>query len=189
MTPTRPTADDAPPAPRLLPLALALTAVVFALDQGVKWLVLEGMNLRERLVIEVAPFLDLTLAWNTGVNFGLFASNAGPQQAILAAFAVLVSAGLLYWASVTRDRWTAAACGLVAGGALGNALDRLLEGAVVDFLNFDCCGIGNPYAFNVADAAIFLGAGLLLWRSWRDEEPTAARGRPAERTDAGDETP
>jgi len=55
--------------------------------------------------------------------------------------------------------------GLVVGGAIGNALDRVIYGAVADFLNMSCCGLNNPYVFNVADIAIFAGAGLLIWHS------------------------
>lgn len=149
-------------------VALAIAFGVFALDQASKWWVLDGLGLREQLVLTVAPFLNLVLTWNTGVNFGVLASGSETQQIVLATLAIAVSIALLIWARRTGDRRVAAGCGFVVGGALGNAADRLREGAVVDFLNFDCCGIGNPYAFNFADAAIFLGAALLIWAAWRE---------------------
>lgn len=150
-------------------LTVVIAVVIFAIDQASKWWVLDVMDLRERGVIEILPILDFALAWNTGVNFGLFASGAASQQYILAGFAVIVSIVLLVWSWRASDPRFWAAAGLVIGGALGNALDRVREGAVVDFLNFDCCGIGNPFAFNVADTAIFLGAIGLAIFLWRDD--------------------
>lgn len=157
--------------------ATVIAVAAFALDQASKWWVLEQLGLRERLRIEIAPFLNFVYARNTGVNFGLMASSAEGQQILLAVFAAAVSVALLVWSWRTRDGWIGVGCGLVVGGALGNALDRLREGAVVDFLNMDCCGIGNPYAFNVADAAIFLGAAVLAWAAWGKPED-AAKGAP-----------
>lgn len=159
-------------------IAFGVAAATLALDQVSKYWVLEVLDLRTRGVIEVAPILDFALAWNTGINFGLFASGAPEQQYILAAFAVCVSVALAVWAVRSTDAVLTVALGLVIGGALGNAYDRVTEGAVVDFLNFDCCGIGNPFAFNIADAAIFLGAAIIALRVWRDE-PTGTTGSNA----------
>lgn len=151
-----------------LMIALVVAVIVFLLDQGSKYWVLEGLGLRQALEIEVLPVLRFVLAYNTGVNFGLFASGSSIQIWGLALFAVIVSIALFIWSRRTTDRRLAVACGLVAGGALANALDRLLEGAVIDFINVDCCGIGNPYAFNLADCAIFLGAIAIAVFAWRD---------------------
>lgn len=150
-------------------VAAAVSALTFALDQLTKYWVLDVLDLRSQGFIDVAPFLNFALARNTGVNFGVFASDSPHQQLILAAFAAAVSLALLIWAARSASRGFAVAAGLIIGGALGNALDRLREGAVMDFLNVDCCGIGNPYAFNVADAAIFLGAVAIALFFWRDE--------------------
>lgn len=160
-------------------LAIALGAAVFALDQFSKYAVLEWLNLRAVGRMEVAPFLDFALAYNRGVNFGLLASESPWAALALVSFATLVSIGLLIWAAYALSDWVAAGCGLVAGGALANALDRILDGAVIDFLNFDCCGIGNPYSFNLADSAIFLGAVLLAIYGWSDEPKDEARSGDA----------
>ena len=107
------------------------------------------------------------MAWNYGINFGLFSSSDGFQRWILTGFAFVVSAGVAIW--MLREppgKLGHISAGLLIGGALGNALDRLLYGAVADFLNMSCCGIDNPYAFNVADIAIFAGAmGLAFFSS------------------------
>lgn len=157
-------------------LALAVASAVFAADQLSKYGVLTGLDLASVGRIEVAPFLNFVLAYNYGVNFGLFASNSPWAAGALAALAGAVSLALFYWAARTASDGVTIGCGLVAGGALGNGFDRLWNGAVVDFLNVDCCGIGNPYAFNIADAGIFLGALLIAYCAWStgDEGPDAA---------------
>lgn len=157
---------------RVMP-AIGAASFVFAADQLSKYGVLELMRLGERGYVEVAPFVNFVLAYNRGVNFGVLAGDAEWRQFALAGFAALVSLALLIWASRSDDRRIGWGAGLTAGGALANAFDRLIDGAVVDFLNVDCCGIGNPYAFNLADVAVFLGAALIVWSAWG--EPAEAR--------------
>ncbi len=142
-------------------VVLAAASAAFLLDQASKWWVLSGLQLRERLVIDVAdPFLRFTLAWNTGANFGL---GDGIGRGVWIFAAVAISIGLAIWSQRMEQVWRRASVGLLIGGALGNALDRVVHGAVFDFLNMSCCGIRNPYAFNVADIFIFAGAaGLIL---------------------------
>ncbi|MSU91354.1 signal peptidase II [Rhodobacteraceae bacterium 2CG4] len=144
---------------------LAVTAgAVLALDRATKWAVVEGLNLAEVLRIEVAPpYLVFQMAWNRGINFGLFGSGSDAARWFLVALAVAISAGLSVWVlRGAAGRRAAVAVGAIVGGALGNAWDRIGYGAVADFLNMSCCGIDNPYAFNVADTAIFAGALALL---------------------------
>jgi len=142
--------------------ALLVAVLVFALDQATKLLVVEVLDLRTRLVIPVAdPFLNLTMAWNEGINFGLFDFGAAGRW-VLVALAVAIVIGLLFWVRGTRGWVPSLGTGAIVGGALGNVIDRLRYGAVADFINMSCCGIANPFAFNVADAAIFAGAALLL---------------------------
>jgi signal peptidase II len=144
-----------------------LSAVAwFLADQLSKWLVLHAAGLLERGVIEVVPpFLVFRLGYNTGINFGLFAGGPEVTRWVLTALALAISAWLWWWARKGLDRPLAlVSAGAVIGGALGNALDRVRVGAVVDFLNMSCCGIQNPFAFNVADVGIVLGAlGLLFF--------------------------
>ncbi|MEO1330806.1 MAG: signal peptidase II [Pseudomonadota bacterium] len=165
---------------RLLP-ALAIATPLYAVDQASKWWVLQELNLRALGAVEIGPFLNFVYALNTGVNFGLFASGSPNQQLFLAGFAAAVSLALLIWSARTDRLSIALACGMVVGGALANATDRLTEGGVVDFLNVSCCGIRNPFAFNIADVAIFAGALLLAWLSWSDdhrEQGSTSTDRP-----------
>ncbi|MGI9506383.1 MAG: signal peptidase II [Geminicoccaceae bacterium] len=125
-----------------------------------KWIALSGVDFAEN-PIRVTSFFDLVLVWNRGVSFGMF-NNAGAYgPMILSGIAIAVVLGLLYWLRQAENRLTVMALGLVIGGALGNVIDRFRFGAVVDFLDFHIAGYHWP-AFNVADAAICVGAVLLL---------------------------
>jgi len=137
----------------------ALLALI--LDQASKLWVLKGLNLAAVEKIEVfPPFLNFHMAWNTGVNFGLFAAN----KWILIALALAICVWVVLWVRRGMNAWGQVFAGLLLGGALGNVIDRVIYGAVVDFLNMSCCGIDNRWSFNVADAAIFVGAfGLILF--------------------------
>lgn len=144
------------------------TFVVFALDQVSKVVIVFWLDLINRGVIEVVPpLLTLRMAWNRGVNFGLFAGDSDILRWFLVGLSVVISAWVVWWMVTERPgRAAMISGGLLVGGALGNALDRVLYGAVADFLNMSCCGIDNPYAFNVADISIFLGAiGLVIFAS------------------------
>ncbi|MEL6267783.1 MAG: signal peptidase II [Pseudomonadota bacterium] len=144
----------------------AVALAVIVVDRATKWLVVEVMDLGHRLAIEVLPpYLNLVMAWNTGINFGLFSDNDGWLRWVLVGLAVAVSIALTVWSARRGGRLVPIASGVVIGGALGNAWDRVQYGAVADFLNMSCCGIDNPYAFNVADVAIFAGAMLLAWKA------------------------
>ena len=142
---------------------------VFLFDQLSKYLVVHTLDLANVGRIEVLPpFLVFRMAWNTGVNFGLL--SGADMRWVLVAVAVVITAAVLIW--VRREggnRWAQIGAGLLAGGALGNVIDRIIYGAVADFLNMSCCGIDNPFAFNLADAGIFLGAVLLVIFSGKDE--------------------
>ena len=142
-------------------------ALAFGLDQLSKLAVVHVLNLREILVMPVAPpFLVFRMGWNEGINFGLF-SGAGARWALVA-LAVAISLWLVRWARRLERPVARVSAGLVAGGAIANALDRVVYGAVADFLNMSCCGIVNPFAFNLADVAIFAGAaGLVLFAEER----------------------
>ena len=145
--------------PALLRIIALVAVVVLAADQLSKWWVVEVMGLEERLVIPVLPpLLTFKMAWNTGINFGLFGGGSDATRWVLIGITVVVSGALVWWVLRRGSAAMAYGAGLVLGGALGNAWDRLTYGAVADFLNTSCCGIDNPFAFNVADIAIFAGA-------------------------------
>ncbi|KGB80426.1 lipoprotein signal peptidase [Rhodovulum sp. NI22] len=146
---------------------LALTAfLIFVADQATKYLVVFGLNLRERLSVDVwPPYLNFRMAWNQGVNFGLLSNSAEIMRWVLVAVALVISGWVIRWAArAARALVAQIAAGCLVGGALGNVVDRVLYGAVADFLNMSCCGFDNPYSFNIADIAIFAGAlGLVLF--------------------------
>lgn len=138
----------------------------FLADQASKYLVVHSMNLRELGEITVLPgLLNLRMAWNYGVNFGLFAENGNLTRWVLIAVALIISGAVLWWTHHEENGPIARiAAGLLIGGALGNVVDRLLYGAVADFLNVTCCGFNNPYSFNIADIAVFAGAvGMVIF--------------------------
>ncbi len=139
---------------------------VLALDQLTKVLVVWWLDLRTLGVIDVwPPYLNFRMAWNRGVNFGLFSGSSDVTRWILIAIAGAITLWVIVW--IRRDQPGRAAeisAGLLVGGAAGNVIDRLTYGAVADFLNVTCCGIDNPFAFNVADMSIFAGAlGLVFF--------------------------
>lgn len=162
---------------------LRLTALValatIALDQALKWLVvhwLDLITLQERVVID--PFLNLRMAWNEGINFGLFASSAEVTRWVLVAVAVAVCLWVGVWVHRARPgRFGRVAAGLLIGGALGNVIDRIAYGAVADFLNMSLPGWRNPYSFNVADIAIFAGAIGLVVQPGGSGTPSAEKPR------------
>lgn len=144
-------------------IALA-TLVAFLLSQLSKFAVIDGLNLREVFEIKVfPPLLTFRMGWNEGVNFGLF-SDANARWILVAVALVLVGAIYVWLMREKPGRIGALSGGILIGGALSNVADRLLYGAVADFLNVSCCGISNPFIFNVADIAVFAGAaGLILF--------------------------
>lgn len=149
-------------ASRNLGRAALVAALVFALDRASKVFVLGPMELRQRGVIDVAdPWLKFVMVWNEGINFGLFDFGAAGRW-VLIALALAIVAALAFWVRRTTGWAAAIGAGAVIGGALGNVWDRLQFGAVADFLNVSCCGIRNPFAFNVADTAIFAGVAVLI---------------------------
>lgn len=157
-----------------------ITAVaVFGLDQVTKLAIVHGLNLRDRGEIDVfPPYLVFRMAWNQGINFGLLAHGSDLARWGLVALALAISGWVIWWMRSERGNWKAElSAGLLVGGAIGNVIDRIAYGAVADFLNMSCCGIENPYAFNVADISIFVGAlGLVFFAGG-----SAKDGKPARR--------
>jgi signal peptidase II len=143
-------------------LGLAVAAAVALIDQFSKAWVLSlfAAEAGARLV-PVAPFLNLALTMNRGMSFGLFNTDAALNAVIFTAIAAIIVAALLVWLARTRETLLAVAIGLVIGGAVGNVYDRLRRGAVVDFLDFHA-GVWHWFVFNLADAAISVGVGLMV---------------------------
>lgn len=141
-------------------LALSLAAVAILLDQISKWIIVEQVMQPPR-VIPVTDFFNLVFTFNRGVSFGLLSSDSPWAPWLLSAFAVAVSIGLLIWLRSLGSRFAAVGIGLIVGGAIGNVIDRLRFGAVVDFLDFHVAGWHWP-AFNVADSAITVGVIMIV---------------------------
>ncbi|MFK7754866.1 MAG: signal peptidase II [Sedimentitalea sp.] len=144
------------------------TVFAFLVDQASKYAVVHGLELSRIRAIDVfPPLLNFRYGENRGINFGLLAGNSEAARWVLIVFSLIVVGAVIYW--VWRwhpTRRMALAAGLLAGGALGNVADRLIYGYVLDFLNVSCCGINNPFVFNLADVFIFAGAiGLVIFDS------------------------
>ena len=154
---------------------LWVSAVVVAADQLTKWLATTSIALHER--IAVLPFFDWTLTYNRGVAFSLFNDGQGWQRYGLSAFALLVAGAFTYWMAhlERRERASALALSLVIGGAVGNVIDRLRLGHVVDFALIYWRDWSWP-AFNLADSAICVGAVLLVVAGLRTERAGPGAG-------------
>lgn len=175
------TAASAAGAPAAVPAAasgwrwLPLAAAVIAADQAVKAWIVHHFVLFER--VHVLDVLDFILTYNTGAAFSFLADAPGWQRWLFVLLALGVSTALLVW--MRRLRASAQgllACGLalIVGGALGNMIDRLARGRVVDFIHVHA---GSAYfpAFNLADSAITVGAAVLLFDAWRESRATERR--------------
>lgn len=139
---------------------------VFIADQLSKWAMLHVLELEVGGPREIAPFLELRLVWNPGISYGLLPQDDTTGRWLLVAFTVIASTLVLHWLYQARSRLLAISLGLILGGALGNLVDRVAYGAVVDFVHFHH-GDFSWYVFNVADAAIVLGVIGLLVDSFR----------------------
>lgn len=152
--------------------AYGLALLVIAADQLAKAWVLDGLRLLPGLSLAVWGPLRLTLVENRGVSFGLFQSDAPWTRWALAAFSLGVAAYLATWVARTTRPYTALCVGLIMGGALGNLVDRVRSGSVVDFV--DVQSLAFPWVFNVADSAITVGIVLLLAESLFSSRRAAA---------------
>lgn len=148
-------------------IVAALAAL--AIDQAVKSWLLYGFDLARRGAVTITPFFDLVLAWNTGISYGWF-QNEGPLgQAVLVGVKVVAVVVLAIWMARSQARIATIGLGLIIGGAIGNGIDRLIYGAVVDFALFHVEIAGetrNWYVFNLADVAIVAGVVGLLYDSF-----------------------
>lgn len=146
-------------------LAVIVAAVVLLLDQALKYVVIQVLHLDRVYGIDlIDPWLNLRMAWNQGMNFGLFSSEQDLTRWILIGIAIAVCLWVWIWLlRSSRTRLARISAGLLIGGALGNVIDRVTYGAVADFLNMSLPNWRNPYSFNLADISIFIGAfGLFL---------------------------
>ncbi|MEM9575412.1 MAG: signal peptidase II [Pseudomonadota bacterium] len=153
-------------------------ALAFLADQASKYLVIFGLELwRIRAIDVLPPLLNFRYGENRGINFGLFDGGSDAARWVLIGMALVICLAVLIWVRRTPlGVWGHASAGLLIGGALANVLDRLIHGYVLDFLNMSCCGINNPFVFNLADVFIFAGAIGLVFLS-PDGKPRSEKGQ------------
>jgi signal peptidase II len=156
---------------RYLRTGLVIAVVVLLADQASKWAILSPIGLPERSPIVLAPVLNLTFVRNSGVTFGLLNGFGEWGHLLLAGLAICVVAALGVWLRRAETRLTAIALGAIAGGAIGNVIDRLRFGWVVDFIDAHL-GNWHWYVFNLADAAIVCGViALVIDSQWPRRAP------------------
>lgn len=144
----------------MLVIGLALAAITIVVDQTVKVLLIALLTDPDRM-IAVTGFLNLVYVKNLGVSFGLFSAGSSAGPWILSILSVAVAGGLVLWLRRVQSPWLGAAIGLIIGGAIGNAIDRVRLGAVADFFDFYAFGF-HWFAFNIADAAIVGGVAFIV---------------------------
>lgn len=147
-------------------LGVIVVLVVFLADQALKLWLLFGLRLAETGPFAVTPFMDIVLAWNRGISYGLFqqGTDIGRWALVVISFVAAVWLGRWMWRE--QRPLTIVSLALIVGGALGNGLDRAVYGAVVDFVHLHY-GSFSWYIFNIADAAIVVGVVGLLYESFR----------------------
>lgn len=156
---------------------IGLGVAVLAADQASKYAVLHQLGLTDGHFLVLLPVLNFVLVWNHGVTFGLFNGLGGFGIVLLAGVALAVVTALGVWLWNTERLITTLAIGAIAGGAIGNVLDRLRYGAVVDFIQAHI-GAYSWYVFNVGDAAIVCGVGVLMAESLLRGNATGDRKAP-----------
>lgn len=154
-------------------LGLAIVLGVFLSDQASKLWLLFGARLAENGPFSITPFMDIVLAWNRGVSYGLFQQDGEIGRWALVAISIVASIWLSRWMWREPRLVTVASLALIIGGALGNAVDRAVYGAVVDFVHLHYGDYGW-YIFNVADVAIVVGVAGLLYESLPSRADKAA---------------
>jgi signal peptidase II len=153
---------------------LLIAATTFVLDQITKYAVLYGLDLATRGKIYLAPFADFVLAMNRGISYGLFPQDGELGRWFLFSIKIGASVLFFFWLRRAGSKIVAVALGLLIGGAVGNALDRAIQGAVVDFVSLHAFGF-RWYVFNLADTAIVAGVIGLLYDALR---PNALKSPP-----------
>jgi signal peptidase II len=172
-------------------IALLLAAVIFAVDQWVKGLMLGPLALREIGQIEMLPFFNLTWTENYGVSLGLLTANSDTMRWVLVGVTSLISLVVLVWMLREKAWPELLGLALVLGGALGNIRDRATFGFVIDYADFHIGGFRPFLIFNIADAAITIGVLIILARSLFSREkpkPAATKNAVSDTSDPAPES-
>jgi len=156
-------------------LGLAVALVTLILDQANKWWMLDVFGIAERGRVAITPFLDFVYVRNIGISYSLFDQASYEGQLMLAGFGALATCALWVWlARGGANRLMAVSLGLIMGGAIGNAIDRVRLGGVADFFSLHAFGF-YWYVFNIADVAIVAGVAGLLYDSFVASRKDAAK--------------
>lgn len=154
---------------RHAPLAALVALATIVLDQANKFWMLYVYDIQSKGRVTITPFLDFVFVKNTGISYSMFNQDSQEGQYLLAAFAVVVSVLMWFWINKSSTgrlmTWSVA---LIIGGAIGNAIDRVLIGGVADFYSMHAFGF-YWYVFNIADVAIVAGVVGLLYDSFKGE--------------------
>jgi signal peptidase II len=151
-------------------LGFAVAALVFFLEQITKWIVLGPLDLRNTQVFEILPIFRLWYTENHGISLGLFQASSDAMRWVLVAVTSAIAVGVAWWLTREEKPGDQVALGMVLGGALGNILDRVRHGYVVDFADLHFGEFRPFFIFNVADAAISIGVAILLLRAFLVKE-------------------
>ncbi len=151
--------------------ALIGAALVAIADQITKFIIVHQVKLPEIRRIELSSIFDLTYVENKGASFGMLAGGMG-SRVLLSTISIGIAVALTVWLGRTKKPLAATAIAFIVGGALGNLYDRIAYGFVVDFLDFS--GLYFPWVFNIADAAINVGVGLLLLDAYLESRGSKA---------------
>ncbi|MBL6665207.1 MAG: signal peptidase II [Rickettsiales bacterium] len=141
-----------------------IVAVLDLLSKRVIFAILENIAMRDRVdypQIEVLPFFNIVYVWNRGVSFGMF-NNIENAHLLLSILQFLVALVIAIWMYNNKNKFFTVPLGLIVGGALGNVIDRIKNGAVADFLDFHIANYHWP-AFNVADSCVFMGVAIIIF--------------------------
>ncbi|MFL6746142.1 MAG: signal peptidase II [Sphingomicrobium sp.] len=161
-------------------LGFAVAALIFALDQLAKWVVTGPLLLREVGQIVLLPIFNLTYTENNGISLGLLNATNPVGRWMLVGLTSAIAVGVAYWIGKEKNRGDQIALGMVLGGALGNILDRVRFGYVVDFADLHF-GAFRPFlVFNVGDAAISIGVVILLLRAFLTRKEHSEGQEPGE---------
>jgi signal peptidase II len=161
------------PNPKFRLQGLMLASFIFIADQAVKFIMIGPLQLHSRLKIHILPFFDLTWAENRGVSMGFLEANSEAQRWMLVGLTALIAAIVAVWMWREKLRGDVLALSMVLGGALGNIVDRIRYGYVVDYADLHFGTFRPFYIFNLADACITIGVLILLARAFllREKEP------------------
>ncbi|PLX34498.1 MAG: signal peptidase II [Hyphomicrobiales bacterium] len=145
--------------------AVLAALIACGLDQAHKYWMIHVFDMPHRGLVRLTPFFDLIMVWNRGISYGLFQQHSAFGQTVLIVISVVTVLALLVWIAQLSRRWAALSLGLIIGGAMGNAIDRMVYGAVADFFSLHAYGY-HWYVFNLADMAIVAGVALLMYETF-----------------------